>query len=113
VPANPLMAYRRKSYGFLTLRRHFSSGMFIRASASFLDESERNGSASISSLSWLDSLRSNDPPTQGLDGNAPYETELLAFERFFDRIKFLRLGGYPLGAAIIGALRMGKGSRST
>jgi hypothetical protein len=29
--------------------------------------------------------------------------------RFFNRVKFLRLGGYPLGAAIIGARRMGKG----
>lgn len=29
--------------------------------------------------------------------------------RFFNRVKFLRLGGHPLGAAIIGAWRMGKG----
>ena len=63
----------------------------------------------MSKLSWSNSVRSNDPPTRGLDGYGPYEIEPLAFERYFERIKFLRLGGYPLTAAIIGAWRMGKG----
>ena len=63
----------------------------------------------MSKLSWSDLARSDDPPSQSLDGYSPYEIEPLAFERYFDRIKFLRLGGYPLGAAILGAWRMGKG----
>jgi hypothetical protein len=70
--------------------------------------SDGNGIASMSKLSWWDSVRSDDPPTGGLDSYGPDELEPLAFERYFDRIRFLRLGGYPLGAAIIGAWRMGK-----
>jgi hypothetical protein len=70
--------------------------------------SERNGIAAMSKLSWSDSVRSNDPPTRGLDEYGPYEIEPLAFERYFDRIKYLRLGGYPLAAAVIGAWRMVK-----
>ena len=62
-----------------------------------------------SKLSWSDSVRSSDPPTRGLDRYDPYEIGLLAFESYFERIKFLRLGGYPLAAAIIGAWRLGKG----
>jgi hypothetical protein len=70
---------------------------------------ERNGIAATSKLSWSHSVRSNDPPTRGRDGYGPYEIEPLAFERYFDRIRFLRLRGYPLAAAITGAWRMGKG----
>jgi hypothetical protein len=71
--------------------------------------SERNGIAAMSKLSWSDSVRSDDPRSRSLDGYGPYEAEPLIFERFFDRIQFLRLGGYPFGAAIIGAWRMGMG----
>lgn len=63
----------------------------------------------MSQPSWWSSVRSDHPPTRGLDRYGPDELELLPFERYLDRIKFLRLGGYPLGAAIIGAWRMGKG----
>lgn len=71
--------------------------------------SERNGIASMSKLSSRDPAKSDDPPTGGLDLYGPDETEPLAYERYFDRFRFLRLGGYPLGAAIIGAWRMGRG----
>jgi hypothetical protein len=71
--------------------------------------SEKHGIASMSKLSLRDPAESDDPPTGGLDLYGPDETEPLAYERYFDRIRFLRLGGYPLGAAIIGAWRMGRG----
>jgi len=71
--------------------------------------SERNGIASKSGLSSRAPITSDDPPTRGLDRYGPDEIEPLAFERYFDRINFLRLGGYPLAAAIITAWRMGKG----
>jgi hypothetical protein len=63
----------------------------------------------MSKLSSRDPAKSDYPPTGGLDLYGPDETEPLAYERYFDRIRFLRLGGYPLGAAIIGAWRMGRG----
>jgi hypothetical protein len=69
--------------------------------------SERNGFASMSKLLW-DRITSDDPPTGDLDRYGPYEIELLPFERYLDRIRFLRLRGYPLGAAIIGARRLGR-----
>jgi hypothetical protein len=71
--------------------------------------SERNGFASMSKLSW-DHITSDDPPTGDLDRYGPYEIELLPFERYVDRVRFLRLGRYPLVAAIIGARRLGRGS---
>jgi hypothetical protein len=82
--------------------------MLIRASAPFLHESKRNGSASMSNLSWA-LIRSDTLRTSGLDRNDECEADPSAATRYFDRVKFLRLGGYPLGAAIIGAWRMGKG----
>jgi hypothetical protein len=63
----------------------------------------------MSKLTW-DRITSDDPPTGDLDRYGPYEIELLPFERYFDRIKFLRLDGYPRWAAIIGAWRTGKGT---
>ena len=63
----------------------------------------------MSKLSSRGPAKSDDLPTGGLDLYGPNETEPLAYERYFDRIRFLRLGGYPLGAAIIGAWRMGRG----
>ena len=57
----------------------------------------------MSKLSRWDSIRSDDPP------KSPDEIERQAFQRYVDRIRFLRLGGYPLGAAMIGAWRMGRG----
>ena len=59
----------------------------------------------MSNPSW-DLIRSDNPQTCGRDGR---EADPSAARRYFDRVKFLRLGGYPLGAAIIGAWRMGKG----
>ena len=58
----------------------------------------------MSNLSW-DLVKSDSPRTCGLDR----EADASSARRFFNRVKFLRLGGYPLGAAIIGAWRMGKG----
>jgi hypothetical protein len=63
----------------------------------------------MSKLSSWDLRRSGDPSTGGLDLYCPDEIEPLAYERYFDRVRFLRLSGYALGAAIIDAWRMGRG----
>jgi hypothetical protein len=63
----------------------------------------------MSKLSLQDLATSDDPPTRGLDRYDPCEIDPPVVMEFLDRIKFLRLGGYPLGAAIIGAWRMGRG----
>ena len=62
----------------------------------------------MSNLSW-DPVRPDSPRTCGLDQCDEREADASPAMRFFNRVKFLRLGGYPLGAAIIGAWRMGKG----
>jgi hypothetical protein len=62
----------------------------------------------MSNLSW-DLIKSDHPWAGGLDRRDECEADSRAATRFFDRVKFLRLGGYPFGAAIIGAWRMGKG----
>jgi hypothetical protein len=62
----------------------------------------------MSSLSW-DLIESDHPRAGGFDRRDEREADSPAGTRFFDRVKFLRLGGYPFGAAIIGDWRMGKG----
>jgi len=62
----------------------------------------------MSNLSW-DLIKSDHPRAGGLDRRDVCEADSPAPTRFFDRAKFLRPGGYPFGAAIIGAWRMGKG----
>jgi hypothetical protein len=62
----------------------------------------------MSNLSW-DLIRSDHLRAGRLDRRYECEADCPAATRFFDRVKFLRLGGYPSGAAIIGAWRMGKG----
>jgi hypothetical protein len=62
----------------------------------------------MSNPSWA-LIKSDNPRTCGLDRCDEREADPSAATRFFNRVKFLRLGGYPLGAAIIGAWRMGKG----
>ena len=62
----------------------------------------------MSDLFWRPA-RLDNPGSFGLDPLEERETDSSAAMRFFKRVKFLRLGGYPLGAAIIGAWRMGKG----
>ena len=62
----------------------------------------------MSNLSW-DAVRSDSPRTCGLNRPDEREADASPAMRFFNRVKFLRLGGYPLAAAIIGAWRMGKG----
>jgi hypothetical protein len=62
----------------------------------------------MSNLSW-DLIKSDHLRAGGLDRRYECEADCPAATRFFDRVKFLRLGGYPSGAAIIGAWRMGKG----
>jgi hypothetical protein len=62
----------------------------------------------MSNLSW-DLIKSDNPRTCGLDRRVERAADPSAAARFFDRVKFLRLGGYPFGAAIIGAWRMGEG----
>ena len=54
-------------------------------------------------------MKSDSPRTCVLDRFDEREADLPVGPRFFNRVKFLRLGGYPLGAAIINAWRMGKG----
>jgi hypothetical protein len=62
----------------------------------------------MSNLSW-DLIKSDHSRAGGLDRRDECEADSPAATRFFDRVKFLRLGGYPFRAAIIGAWRMGKG----
>jgi hypothetical protein len=62
----------------------------------------------MSNLSW-DLIKPDHPRAGGPDRRDEREADSPAATRFFDRVKFLRLGGYPFGAAIIGAWRMGKG----
>lgn len=62
----------------------------------------------MSNLSW-NPVTSDSPRTCGLDRCDEREADASSAMQFFNRVKFLRLGGYPLGAAIIGAWRMGKG----
>ena len=72
------------SYGSFTPGRHFPSRMLIRASAPFLQESERNGSASMSNLSW-DPVRSDSPRTCRLDRCDEREADTSSAMRFFNR----------------------------
>jgi hypothetical protein len=62
----------------------------------------------MSDLFWR-LARLDNPGSYGLDRPDVCKADPSAAMRFFNRVKFLRLGGYPLGAAIIGAWRMGKG----
>ncbi|HEX9167376.1 MAG TPA: hypothetical protein VF886_00395 [Roseiarcus sp.] len=62
----------------------------------------------MSILSW-DLIKSDDPRAGRLDRYDARQADSRAATRFFDRVKFLRLGGYPFAAAIVGAWRMGKG----
>jgi hypothetical protein len=62
----------------------------------------------MSNLCW-DLMKPGHPWASGRDPRDECEADSRAETRFFDRVKFLRLGGYPFGAAIIGAWRMGMG----
>ena len=62
----------------------------------------------MSNLFWRPA-RLDNPGSYGLDRLDEREGDPSAATRFLDRVKFLRLGGYPLGAAVVGAWRMGKG----